>query len=91
MSGQTRLLLDKSVVRRYFEGAGGLVRGLALTDEEQQAILLVHLARGKGYRLFLSTEAYNLLLAHGRQVVLAEMLIFLKRVEVLHPTRNFKR
>ncbi len=91
MSGPTRLLLDKSVVRRYFEGTGGLVRGLALTDEEQQAILLVHLARGKGYRLFLSTEARNLLLAHGRQVAPTEMLMFLKRVEVLYPTRYFKR
>jgi len=91
MSSLTRLLLDKSVVRRYFEGASGLVRGLALTDEEQQAILLVHLARGAGYRLFLSTEAYNLLLAHGRQVAPAEMLMFLKRVEVLYPTRYFKR
>ena len=56
MSGQTRLLLDKGVVRRYFEGVSALVRGLALSEEEQQAILLVHLARRKERRLFLPKE-----------------------------------
>jgi putative IMPACT (imprinted ancient) family translation regulator len=51
MSGQTRLLLDKSVVRRYFEGVAALVRGLALMEEEQQAILVVHLAHRNGGNL----------------------------------------
>jgi len=41
MSGQTRLLLDKSVVRRYFEGMSAPARGLVLAEEEQQVILLL--------------------------------------------------
>lgn len=91
MSGQTRLLLDKSVVRRYFEGVSGLARGLALAEEEQQAVVLVHLARGKGQRLFLPIEAFNLLQAHRHQIAPAEMAMFLKRVEVLYHGRYFKR
>jgi len=91
MSGQIRLLLDKNVVRRYFEGVSALARGLAPTEEEQQAILLVHLARGKGQRLFIPVEISNLLQAHRHQIAPAEMLMFLKRVDVLHPSRYFKR
>jgi len=91
MFSQARLLLDKNVVRRYFEGASALARGLALAEEERQAILLVHLARRKGQRLFLPVEAFNLLQAHGRQIAPAETLMFLKRVEVMYPGRYFKR
>ena len=91
MSGQTRLLLDKNVVRRYFEGVSALARGLALAEEERQAILLVHLARRKERRLFLPVEAFNLLQAHSHQVAPAETLMFLKRVEVLYHGRYFKR
>jgi hypothetical protein len=79
MSGQMRLLLDKNIVRRYFEGVSALARGLTLVEEEQQAILLVHLARRKERRLFISVEVFNLLQAHGRQVSPAETLMFLKR------------
>ena len=64
---------------------------MALTEEEQQAVLLVHLARGKEQRLFLPVEAFNLLQAHGHQIAPAEALMFLKRVEVLYPRRYFKR
>lgn len=64
MSSQTRLLLDKSVVRRYFEGVSALAHRLVLTEEEQHAVVLVHLARGKGQQLFLPIEAFNLLQAH---------------------------
>ncbi len=91
MSSQTRLLLDKSVVRRYFEAVSALARGLALSEEEQQTILLVHLARRKEQRLFLPVEAFNPLQAHRHQIAPAEMLMFLKRVEVLYPARYFKR
>jgi hypothetical protein len=86
-----RLLLDKNIVRRYFEGVSALVRGLTLVEEERQAILLVHLARRKKRRLFISVELFNLLQAHGRQVSPAETLMFLRRVEVLYPGRYFKR
>jgi len=48
MSDQTRLLLDKNVVRRYFEGVTSLARELPIGEEEQQAILLVHLAQRRG-------------------------------------------
>ena len=91
MSGQTRLLLDKSIVRRYFEGVSALARGRVLAEEEQQAILLVHLAQRKGQRLFLPVEAFNLLQAHRQQIAPAETLMFLKRVEVLYPGGYFKR
>jgi len=91
MSGQTHLLLDKNVVRRYFEGVSALARGLTLTEEEQQAILVVHLAHRKGQRLFLPVEAFHLLQAHRHQIAPAETLMFLKRVDVLYPGRYFKR
>ena len=91
MSAPTHLLLDKNVVRRYFEGISTLARGLALIAEEQQAIVLVHLARRKERQLFVSIETFNLLQAHGRQVAPAETLMFLKRVEVLYPGHYFKR
>lgn len=91
MSGQMRLLLDKNIVRRYFEGVSALARGLTLVEEERRAILLVHLARRKKRRLFISVELFNLLQAHGRQVSPAETLMFLRRVEVLYPGRYFKR
>jgi len=91
MSGRTRLLLDKNVVRRYFEGVTALTQGVALAEEERQSVLLVHLARGKERRLFLSLEAFNLLQAHRHQIAPAETLTFLKRVEVLYPSRYFKR
>jgi hypothetical protein len=91
MSGQMRLLLDKNIVRRYFEGVSALARGLTLVEEERRAILLVHLARGKKRRLFISVEVFNLLQVHGRRVSPAETLMFLKRVEVLYPGRYFKR
>ncbi len=91
MSGPTRLLLDKSVVRRYFEGVSALARGWVLTQEEQQAVLLIHLAQTKGQQLFLPVEAFNLLQAHRHQIAPAELLMFLKRVEVLYPGRYFKR
>ena len=91
MSGQMHLLLDKNIVRRYFEGVSALARGLTLVEEERRAILLVHLARRKKRRLFISVEVFNLLQAYGRQVSPAETLMFLKRVEVLYPGRYFKR
>lgn len=91
MSGQMRLLLDKNIVRRYFEGVSALARGLALVEEERQAILLVHLAQRKERRLFLPVEAFNLLQAHSHQIAPAETLMFLRRVEVLYPGRYFKR
>jgi hypothetical protein len=91
MSDQMRLLLDKNIVRRYFEGVSALARGLTLVEEERRAILLVHLARRKKRRLFISVELFNLLQAHGRQVSPAETLMFLKRVEVLYPGRYFRR
>jgi len=91
MSGQMRLLLDKNIVRRYFEGVSALARGLTLVEEERRAILLVHLARGKKRRLFISVEVFNLLQVHGRRVSPAETLMFFKRVEVLYPGRYFKR
>ncbi len=91
MSGQMRLLLDKNIVRRYFEGVSALARGLTLVEEEQRAILFVHLARRKKRRLFISVEVFNLLQVHGRRVSPAETLMFFKRVEVLYPGRYFKR
>ncbi|MBM4029124.1 MAG: hypothetical protein FJ280_27565 [Planctomycetes bacterium] len=91
MSDPMRLLLDKSVVRRYFEGVAALARGLTLTAEEQHAVLLVHLAHQRERRLFLPIEAYHLLMAHGRQIAPAETLMFLKRVDILYPARYFKR
>ena len=91
MSGQMRLLLDKNIVRRYFEGVSALARGLTLVEEERRAILLVHLARRKKRRLFISVEVFNLLQVHGRRVSPAETLMFFKRVEVLYPGRYFKR
>ena len=91
MSGQMRLLLDKNIVRRYFEGVSALARGLTLVEEEQRAILLVHLARRKKRQLFISVEVFNLLQVHGRRVSPAETLMFFKRVEVLYPGRYFKR
>jgi hypothetical protein len=91
MSDQMRLLLDKNIVRRYFEGVSALGRGLTLVEEERRVILLVHLARRKKRRLFISVEVFNLLRAHGRQVSPAETLMFLKRGEVLYPGRYFKR
>jgi hypothetical protein len=91
MSDQTRLLLDKNVVRRYLERVAGLVRGLLVGEEEQQAILLVHLAQMKRQRLFIPVEAFNLLQAYSRQRAPAETLMFLKRVEVLYHGRYFKR
>ncbi len=91
MSGQTRLLLDKNVVRRYFEGVSTLAYGRALAEEEREAILLVHLAHRKEQRLFIPIEAFNLLQVHGRQVAPAETLVFLKCVEVLYHGRYFKR
>ena len=91
MSSQTRLLLDKNVVRRYFEGVSGLARGLVLTEKEQQAIVLIRLARRKGQQLFLPIEAFNLLQAHRHQIAPAETVMFLERVEVLYHGRYFKR
>jgi hypothetical protein len=91
MSVPTRLLLDKSVVRRYFEGVSALARGLMLTEEEQRAILLVHLGRRKGQQLFIPVEAFNLLQAHRHRIAPAETLMFLERVEVLYPGRYLKR
>ena len=82
MSGQTRLLLDKNVVRRYFEGVSGLPRGQVQTEEEQQAIVLIHLARRKGQQLFLPIEAFNLLQAHRYQIAPAETVMFLERKEM---------
>jgi len=91
MSGQMRLLLDKNVVRRYFEGVSALAHRLVLTEEEQHAIVLVHLARRKGQQLFLPIEAFNLLQAHRHQIAPAETVMFLERVEVLCHGRYFKR
>ncbi len=91
MSGQMRLLLDKNIVRRYFEGVSALAQGLTLEGEEQRAILLVHLARRKNQRLLIPVEVFNLLQVHGRRVSPAETLMFFKRVEVLYPGRYFKR
>jgi hypothetical protein len=91
MSDQMRLLLDKNIVRRYFEGISALAQGGALVDDELQSILLVHLAREKERRLFLPLEAFNLLQAHRHRIAPAATLMFLKRVEVLYPSRYFKR
>jgi hypothetical protein len=91
MSDQTRLLLDKNVVRRYFEGISALEQGAALAENERQSILLVHLARKKEHQVFLPLEAFNLLQAHKHRVAPAATLTFLKRVQVLYPSRYFKR
>lgn len=90
MSGQMRLLLNKNILRRYFEGVFALARGLTPVEEEQRAVLPVHLARRKKRQLFISVEVFNLPQAHG-QVSPAETLMFLKRVEILYPGRYFKR
>lgn len=91
MSDQMRLLLDKSVIRRYFEGISALVRGQQPDDEEQQVIILIHLAHTTGNRLFISQEAANLLRAHGPLLAPVELLMFPRRVTILYPGRYFKR
>ncbi|HFD38319.1 MAG TPA: hypothetical protein ENJ31_00490 [Anaerolineae bacterium] len=90
MSGQTRVLLDKNVIRRYLDGVIALVQDIALSDEEKYAVLLVHRARQRKQQLFLSVEAFNLLLVH-RQIAPAETMMLLKRTDVLHPGRYCRR
>lgn len=68
MSGQMRLLLDKSVVRRYFEGISALARDRSLTEEQRQAIILVHLTPKRGDELFIAQEAANLIRAHSHEL-----------------------
>jgi hypothetical protein len=91
MSDRTRWLLDKSVIRRYFEGVSALARDQVLTEEQQQAVILVHLAPQMDGRLFISQEAFNLLRAHSYELAPGESLMFLRRVEILYPARYFKR
>ena len=91
MSGQVRVLLDKNVIRRYLDGVSFLIQGGALSEEEEQAILLVHRARTKKQRLFIPIEAFNLLWAYRHQVAPGETLMILKRTDVLYPSRYFKR
>lgn len=91
MSDQMRLLLDKSVIRRYFEGVSTLARDQELTEEQQQIIILVHLTSKMGGRLFISQEAHNLIRAHSHELAPGESLMFLRRVEILYPARYFKR
>lgn len=91
MSDQMRLLLDKSVIRRYFEGVSTLARDQELTEEQQQIIILVHLTSKMGGRLFIAQEAYNLIRAHSHELAQGESLMFLRRVEILYPARYFKR
>ena len=91
MSGQMRLLLDKSVVRRYFEGISALARDRSLTEEQRQAIILVHLTPKRGDELFIAQEAANLIRAHGHELAPGESLMLLRRVKVLYPGHYFKR
>jgi hypothetical protein len=91
MSDQMRLLLDKGVIRRYFEGVSALARDRELTEEQQQAVILVHVAPRLGGRLFISQEASNLLRAHSHELAPGESLMLLRRVEILYPARYFKR
>ena len=60
VSAPMRLLLDKSVVRRYIEAVSSLARGEVLSVEEHQVVLLVHQAPGQGNQLTISLETYNL-------------------------------
>ena len=85
------LLLDKNIARRYLEGVSALARGEPLSIEERRVVTLIHQAAGLGNQLGLSRETYNLLMAYGRQQAPAETLMLLRRIEVLDPTRYFKR
>lgn len=91
MSGPTRLLLDKGVIRRYFEGISALTRDRELTEEQRQAVILVHLTPARGGQLFISQEASNLIRAHSHELAPGESLMLLRRVKILYPGRYFKR
>lgn len=81
-------LLDKNVSRRYMRGLVRLARGMELPNEQASALLFVRMAQERGLRLYIPTEVQNIL---RRSPHRKETQTFLALVEVLHPSKYFKR
>jgi len=89
MSNQMHVyLLDKNVVRRAIEGMVKSEVGTGLNQEEDKAFNLIWNVQKANSPLFITIEAFNLL---QRFVKKPEVNLFLEMVDVMRPSRYFKR
>jgi hypothetical protein len=81
-------LLDKNVTRRAIRGLVKLEISREPEQEEWEILILLWRAHAEAVRPFITVETFNLL---QRFTDHAATAIFLRQVDVMHPSRYFKR
>jgi len=84
-----RLLVDKNVVRRWFEAILNSNVGKALTDEQELVLVLLATAYARGAEIYITVETYNILTNIIRNPPITKAII--ANVEVLYPSQLFRR
>ncbi len=92
MSAPTRCLLDKVTARRAAEGLLKTAEGRPLTDDDVFALDLYQRASAQGLQLFVVPPTANVLQPLGELPRYSAVVHrFRSRVDVVQPTRYFKR
>lgn len=92
MSALTRCLLDKVSARRAAEGLLKIAEGRSLTDDEVFALDLYQRAPVGGLQLFIVPPTANVLQCLEKLPRYSSVVrLFRSHVEVVQPTRYFKR
>jgi len=83
------VLLDKNVVRRWFEAILNTNTGMPLTKEQELVITILAALRSQGAEIYITLETYNILTYIIRNPPITKAII--ANVDVLYPTELFKK
>jgi len=84
-----RVLIDKNVVRRWFESVIRSNLGQGLTREQEVVVSVLATARSQGVEISITLETYNILTRILRNPHIARAII--ANCDVLYPSKPFKR
>lgn len=84
-----RLLVDKNVVRRWFEAILNSNVGKTLTDEQELVLVFLATARAGGAEIYITVETYNILTKIIRNPPITKAIV--ANVEVVYPVKFFSR
>ena len=84
-----RLLVDKNVVRRWFEAVIRSNLGQGLTKEQELVIFILATAKSQDVEIYITIETYNILTRILRNPQVAKAII--ANSDTLYPSKPFRR
>ena len=83
-----RVLIDKNVVRRWFESVIRSNLGQGLTKEQELVVSILATARSQGVEIYITLETYNILTRILRNPQVAKAII--ANSDTLYPSKPFQ-